>query len=107
MDFSWVGKYWVEEVFGVIVAGLGFAVRSLSKKLKKSRQEDTATKEAVLSLLDDRMGQLADHCRRQGYATRDEARRYERMYQAYHNLGGNGAVTNEHNQFMKIEVRIG
>ena len=103
--WEWIVKYWVEVIFGLVVAGLSAAVKHLSEKVKKNKQEDAAMKEAILSLLDDSMGRLSDNCKAKNYATREEARRYERMYEAYHGLGGNGAVTNEHNQFMKLDVR--
>lgn len=67
--------------------------------------EDTAIREALLSLLDDRMGMMLRYCKEKGFATRDEARRYERMYTAYIALGGNGAIINEHRQFIEIEIR--
>lgn len=102
---EWIVKYWVEYLFGLVVAALGVAVKNLYTKVKKNKQEDAAMKEAILSLLDDSMGRLSDGCKAKNYATREEARRYERMYEAYHGLGGNGAVTNEHKQFMKLDVR--
>lgn len=62
-------------------------------------------REATLALLDDSIGRLMRYCKEKQYATREEARRYERMYNAYHGLGGNGAVTNEHEQFKLIDIR--
>lgn len=103
---EWIEKYWLQELFGLMIAALGVAIKRLSNKIKKSKEQEAAEKEALLSLLDDSMGTLSDRCKERGYATREEARRYERMYQAYHGLGGNGAVTNEHAQFMKLDVRI-
>lgn len=101
---SWVAKYWIEFAFGIICAAQTCGYKGLSAKIKKRSSEESATREATLALLDDGMGRLFTYCKEKGYATREEARRYERMYQAYHGLGGNGAVTNEHDQFKRIEI---
>lgn len=101
---EWVLKYWVEVALGVVSGALAAAYRNLSKKVKKRAEEDKASREAMLSLLDDRMGQMMELCKKAGHVTREQLRRYERMYNAYHALGGNGAVTIEHEQFSNIPV---
>lgn len=102
---EWIAKYWLQELFGIIIAAMGVVIKRLAGQIEKNKREDAATKEAILSLLDDSMGRLSNYCKCKGFATREEARRYERMYNAYHGLGGNGAVTNEHEQFAKLDVR--
>lgn len=102
---DWVVKYWAEVLFGVICSILGFAYKRQSSKFKKRSAQDEAMREGTLALLDDRMGALFDDCKNKGYVTHKQARRYERMYNAYHGLGGNGAVTNEHTQFSKQDIR--
>lgn len=104
---EWIVKYWVEELFAVVIALLSFAVKRLSDKLKKEKQYELAEREAILSLLDDAMGELYSRCRERGYVTREELRRYERMYSAYRGLGGNGAVSVEHEQFISLKVYEG
>lgn len=101
---EWILKYWVEVLLGLITGALTAAYRNLSKKIKKRSEEDKASREAMLSLLDDRMGQMMELCKKSGHVTREQLRRYERMYRAYHALGGNGAVTIEHEQFANIPI---
>lgn len=106
MEFVvWVSKYWIEVVFGMICTAFGIAYKKLSGKIKKRTIEDNAMKEGQLALLDDSMGSQFRYCKDKNRATKDEFRRYERMYNAYHILGGNGAVTNEFIQFKKLEIR--
>ena len=102
---QFIAKYWVEVGFGLICGIFGWLFRRLSKKVKDRTTKDLAMEEATLSMLDDRMGQIYNECRRKGYATREESRRYERMYIAYHNLGGNGAVTAEHDKFKALDIK--
>lgn len=92
-------------ILAAVTGMLTAAYRNLKKKLKQHNAEDTAMKEAILSLLDDRMGQLFELCRKTGYVTKEQLRRYERMYKAYHALGGNGAVTILYEQFIKIPIQ--
>lgn len=100
-----IAKYWLEVGFGIICSAMGVAYKYLNKKIQRKSIEDAAMKEAILSLLDDRMGMMYRYCKEKGSTTREEVRRYERMYKAYSGLGGNGAVTNEHKQFSEIEIK--
>ena len=34
---EWIVKYWIEWLFGLVIAGLGLIVKGLSGKLKKER----------------------------------------------------------------------
>lgn len=104
-QIAWVTKYWLEVAFGVICTVFAAAWKHLYNKIKKRSLEDIAMREATLALQDDSMGRLYQACKDKGYATREEARRYERMYRAYDGLGGNGAVSIEHKQFALIEIK--
>lgn len=105
-QLKWVTQYWLNVGFGLICGLFAFAWKHFSAKLKRHTAEDKAMKEAILSLLDDRMGQHLAYCKNKGYTTREELRRYNRMYNAYHGLGGNGDVTFEHDQFVKLDIRV-
>lgn len=106
MDWvEWILRYWVDVLFGQICAGLAAGWKYLHSKIKKHTAEDVAMKDATQALLDNSMGRLFQECKNKGYTTREEARRYERMYVAYYGLDGNGAVTNEHNHFQKLDIR--
>ena len=106
MDWvEWILRYWVDVLFGQICAGLAAGWKYLHSKIKKHTAEDVAMKNATQALLDNSMGRLFQECKNKGYTTREEARRYERMYVAYHGLDGNGAVTNEHNHFQTLDIR--
>lgn len=51
------------------------------------------------------MSKLYEKCKNKGYKTHEESRRFERMYKAYRALDGNGAVTDEYQQFRDLDLR--
>ena len=48
---EWITKYWIEWVFGLLIAGLGWIVKTLSKRLKVQQAENKALRDGVKSLL--------------------------------------------------------
>lgn len=60
---------------------------------------------ALRALLDDAMSKLYEKCKDKKFKTHEESRRFERMYKAYRALDGNGAVTDEYEQFRDIDLR--
>lgn len=105
---EWIAKYWIEWLFGIVAAVLAGFVRHLynrvNKKVNEFKTKDAAQNEAILSLLDDRLGNIYNKCKAAGQRNIEQSRRYTRMYEAYHALGGNGAVTDEYEQFKKIPL---
>lgn len=86
---DWIYQYWLEVLFGSAVAGLSYAYRKLSKKLK----EQDSVKNGVKALLRDRIVQAYNHCLEKGYCPIYAQENAEALYKEYHELGGNGTVT--------------
>ena len=102
---EFIVKYWIEVFFGLIIGLFGWMYRKLSLKLKKKTEKDAAMESAQRALLDDAMSKLYEKCKDKTYKTHEESRRFERMYKAYRALDGNGAVTDEYEQFREIDLR--
>lgn len=49
--WEWIGKYWLEALFGVIVAGLSAGYARLAKKLKKERAKNEAIENGLKGIL--------------------------------------------------------
>ena len=90
---EWMIKYWVEWLFGIVCAGLTLAYRRMSAKAKQDRAVQQAVRLGVEALLDDRIVQLYKQYESQGYCPIDARRSLEKLYNAYHALGGNGTNT--------------
>lgn len=102
LDF--VAKYWLEALFGGILAALSFAVKRIwgrvqaqqaaAEKLAQDKDaERIAIREAVLALLHDRLYSLARYYLDRGWVTIQDLDNLEYLYTAYHALGGNGTGT--------------
>lgn len=101
---EWIVKYWIEWLFGLVIAGLSWLMRRLSKKLKVEREareqlareadeRNKALEDGMRALL--RRQILADCEKAQdiGYCPAKVKETISVMYAAYSRLGGNGVVT--------------
>lgn len=102
---EFIAKYWIEFIFGLVISVFGWMYRKLSLRMKKKNAREEAMESAQRALLDDAMSKLYEKCKDKTYKTHEESRRFERMYKAYRALDGNGAVTDEYEQFREIDLR--
>ena len=91
MDF--IAKYWLEVVFGAILTGFGTAFRGLSRRVSKRIEEQEAIKLGMQALLRDRIISAYNHYMDKGFCPIYARENVRRLYEQYHNLGGNGTVT--------------
>lgn len=99
IDF--VLKYWLEAAFGMATAGLAWAYRKLSKRVK----EQEAIKDGVLALLHDRLFAAGEYYISKGEITLDEIKNVEYLYKSYHALGGNGTGTEIWERIQKLPIK--
>lgn len=90
---EWIAKYWIEWVFGLLIAVLTWVVKRMSGRIKQQQIENEALRNGMRSLL---KSQIVTQCERAmddgwcGARLRDTI---NDLYQSYHALGGNGTVT--------------
>lgn len=101
---EWIVKYWAEWLFGIVCGGLTLAYRRMSARAKQDREIQQAVRFGVEALLDDRIVQLYGYYAAQGYCPIDGRRSLEKLYNAYHALGGNGTNTDLINQIRGFPV---
>ncbi len=102
---EWISKYWVEWAFGLVIAGLTFVVRKLNIRIRKEQEENKALRDGMKSLL---MRQIQMDCEQavsDGYCALDKKKTIDTMYNAYHALGGNGAITKLRNDMMELPTQ--
>lgn len=110
---EWIVKYWVEWLFGLVIAILGACYKHLSNKIKiekaerlerakKDAEEFEALKNGMRSIL--RRQIIADCEAAQQAGTCDVMSKdtIKDMYDSYHALGGNGIVNGMVEQTMKL-----
>ena len=85
---EWIARYWLEVLFGVLVALFAWCYRRLSKRIKRLSSVELG----VQALLRDRIVQTYNHYNEKGYWPIYARENFDALYQQYKALGGNGAV---------------
>ena len=99
---EWITKYWVEWVFGLIVAALTVVVRTLSARIKKQQTENQALRDGMRSLL---KAQIVEQCKRalkDGWCGPELRDMINDLYGSYNALGGNGTTASMVAQTMEL-----
>lgn len=93
--------YWLECGFGLAIAGLSLCYRHLQNKFKKHE----ALEDGVLAMLHDRLFQSGMYFINKGEITVSELKNIEKMYEAYHKLGGNGTGTEIYERVRELPLK--
>ena len=99
---DWIAKYWIEWLFGLLIATLTVIVKRISVRLKQEQAENKALRDGMRSLL---RAQIEQNCERVlcdkwcGPRMRDTI---NDLYASYHALGGNGTITSLVEQAMRL-----
>ena len=83
---EFVQKFWIETACTLLLGSLSFIVRHLWTKTR-------AINRGVLAMLHDRIFQSCKHFIEKESIGIDELKNIEYLYNAYHDLGGNGTGT--------------
>lgn len=75
------------------MAGFGIGYQRLAEKLKENGQRQQAVELGIQALLRDRIIRAYNHYMEKGYCPIYAMENIQEMYQQYHALGGNGAIT--------------
>lgn len=99
---EWIVKYWVEWVFGLVVAGIAMYCKHIASLVRKEREEQKALRDGMRSLLRRQIIADCEQAVREGYCETKTKDTIEDMYNSYHALGGNGVVTKLKDQAMNL-----
>lgn len=64
--WEWIAKYWIEALFGLIVAGLSAGYARLAKKLKKERAKNQAIENGLTGILRIQIIDTYEKCKEAG-----------------------------------------
>ena len=98
---SFIVTHFNEVVSLIIAAAMGWA----GKTLYATIQEQKALKKAVKALLHDRLYQSCRYYLHQGYVDVEGLTNVGVVYEAYHELHGNGTGTNLYERMEDLPVR--
>lgn len=99
---EWIVKYWVEWIFGILIALLGVLWKHLSSKVKAEQKKNEAVELGVQALLRAQMVNDYNHYSEKGFAPIYARENFENCYKQYKGLGGNGVMTDIHNKFFAL-----
>lgn len=86
---NYISVHWLEWLFAIITAILGFGYRSILRKLQEEKQRNEAIAEGVQSLLRDSIVSNYNKYNEKGYCPVFAKENVKRAYKAYSALGGN------------------
>lgn len=95
-------NYGMELAYGLITAGLTGALAQLNYRIKRRMLEQDAIKNGMQAILRDRIIQAYNHYVVKGWLPFYAMENVTHMYDAYHALGGNGAVTELYEKMLKM-----
>ena len=104
---EWIAKYWIEWLFGIVVAALGWLIRRINKRVKDAAEKNTAIELGIQALLRAQMISDYNHYFEKGSAPIYARENFENIYQQYRNLGGNGVMVDIHSKFMALPTPKG
>ena len=103
--WEFIVKYWLEVLFGLIVTGLTAAYGSLAKRVKATKTTDQAIADGMRCLLMYQLRAEGEKHINAGSCSVDDKREFERAYNAYHTLGGNGTITSLKDQVLALPLK--
>ena len=102
--WDFIAKYWLEFVFGLIVAALSAGYAKISKRLKEEKTRNQAIENGVWDILRMQILDTYDRCKAAGSISVSRKDAIDSAYTSYHALGGNGTITQVHNELMAMQI---
>jgi hypothetical protein len=102
--WEWLVKYWLEVLFGLVTAGVGIALRRISKALQKEKLRNQAIEDGVRDILRMQILDTYERCTQAGKISVSRKDAIDSAYKSYHALGGNGTITQVHNEIMEMPI---
>ena len=82
----------------VFTAVIGWAVATI----KKERSKYASVQEGIVSLLRSKLIEAGENYLKNAWVPTYKKEAYDKLYNAYHNLGGNGSMTELHAKVMEL-----
>ena len=105
--WDFVLKYWVEAIFGLVLAGFGVAFRFAYRKILEQLKGQKMTQQGLVAILHDLIYKNCTEYLDRGSITTDELENLTTMYETYHELGGNGTATTIYTRCCGLEIKNG
>ena len=99
---AFVSAHWTEWLFTAVLALLSWAFRGLRAQLKEEHDRNEAIAAGVQSLLRESIVNGYNRYSDKGYCPIYAKESIKRVYQSYHDLGGNDVATELYSKILKM-----
>lgn len=102
--WEFIAKYWLEALFGAILTGLATGYAKIAKRQKEEKARNQAIENGVRDILRMQILDTYERCKSTGTITVSRKDAIDSAYNSYHALGGNGTITQVHNELMTMPI---
>jgi hypothetical protein len=95
-------KYWLEFLFGVVIAVLGYVI----KKIRSLYAKQKAVENGVQALLRNELIRRYREYEIKGEITIIDKENIEHLFKEYKNLGGNGTIKQMYDELLELPIKI-
>ena len=103
--FDFITEYWIEAVFGLVIAAITAGYRSLKKEMKIRTDEQNAMKTAVTAMLRQSIYDAYNKWSERGYCPIYAMEVCTKVYKQYHALGGNNVGTELYERLKELPTQ--
>lgn len=101
---AYIGAHWVEWLFTLCLALLGWAYKKLVAKMQIEHDRNEAIAEGIQSLLRESIVSNYNKYKSKGYCPIYAKESIKKVYKAYHDLDGNDVATGLYNELLAMET---
>ena len=104
---AYIGEHWVEWLFTLCLAVLAWGYKTLLARLKEEHMKNEAIAEGVQSLLRESIVGNYNRYHDKGFCPIYAKESVKKVYQAYHDLGGNDVASELYDKLLKMPTEKG
>lgn len=102
--WDFILKYWVEFFFGLVAAGLIAGYKKLASRIQSDKEAEKAIGDGVKYLLMFKLREEGEKYLTENRCSIEHKHEFEKVYNAYHALGGNDTVTALKDKVLQLPI---
>lgn len=102
--WDFVVKYWVEFLFGAVAAGLIAGYKKLANRIQSNKETEKAIADGMKYLLMFKLREEGEKYLIEGHCNTESKHEFEKVYNAYHALGGNDTITALKDKVLQLPI---
>ena len=99
-----IQTYWVTYACGILASVITGLITYIKATHSKRKSGDKDERQAILAILHDRLYDRCGAYLRRGWASEEDKRNLDYLYEPYHALGGNGTCRAMYEQCLELRL---